>query len=282
MKYSYNQDIGLKKNLLRLVYKSVDILGNIQSLTLIQTRKEFPAFWPNSAGSASQQKKLAIQTIQNVLENLQAFSTHKVITVEDFRIKRAASGTSCILGDLLKMYGSDKSTSHNYDLVYEALFSDPEVVRKVFEVGIGSNNSKIISNMGPAGHPGSSLRALRDYFPNSEIIGVDIDKETLFQEERIRTHFLDQLDLNSFQRLSQKIGDNFDLMIDDGLHTIDANLNTLNFFIPRLTKGGYAVVEDIPAAAHSLWLMMCRLLSNEGDASLVDTRNGLLFVFKKN
>lgn len=282
MKYKYNQAIGFKGNLLRLKYKLVDVLGNLQSLTLIQARKEFPAFWPNSAGSTAQQKKLAIQTIQNVLENLQAFSTHRVITVEEFRIQMAASGSSFILGDLLKMYGSDKSTSHNYDLVYEALFSDPKVVRKVFEVGIGSNNSKIISNMGPAGHPGSSLRALRDFFPNSVVIGVDIDEDILFQEERIRTHPLDQLELNSFQRLSPVIGDNFDLMIDDGLHTIDANLNTLNFFIPRLAKGGYAVVEDIPMAAHSLWLMMCRLLSNEGNASLVNTRAGLLFVFRKN
>ena len=39
-----------------------------------------------------------------------------------------------------------------------------------------------------------------------------------------------------FRTISNKIGDNFDLMIDDGLHSPNANLHSLKFFINRLKK----------------------------------------------
>jgi hypothetical protein len=282
MKYKYKHELGVLGNFKRLKYKLGDIYQNLESLKLIQVRKEFSIFWPNSAGSTSQQKAIAMQTMQDVFKNLRMFSQHNIIGVEDFRKLNGVSESDHLLGNILKKYGSDKSISHNYDQIYEVLFRDPKQVSKVFEIGIGSINSKIVSNMGPAGHPGSSLRAFRDYFANAEIVGVDIDKDILFKEERINTYHLDQLDLSSFDTLSPIIGDQFDLMIDDGLHTIDANLNSLHFFISRISKGGYAIIEDIPSAASPVWLMMCKLLNEEGAASLVDTKDGLLFVFKKN
>jgi hypothetical protein len=36
---------------------------------------------------------------------------------------------------------------------------------------------------------GGSLRAFREFFPNARIIGLDIDREALFQEGRISTFF---------------------------------------------------------------------------------------------
>ena len=282
MKYKYNQNLSFLSNLRRIKHKTDDVIQNLKLLSVIQVRRDFPLFWPNSAGSASQQKRIALQTMHSVFDNLLTFSIHNLMTVEEFRNQQSALSTNSELGEILRKYGSDKSISHDYHLVYEALFNNPGAVKKVFEIGIGSINSRIISNMGPSGQPGSSLRAFQDFFCNAEIIGADIDREILFQEKRISTHYLNQLDEISFQELSLLVGDEFDLMIDDGLHTIDANLKSLNFFLPKLARGGYAVVEDIPAAATSVWLMMCRLLSDEGNASLVATRNGLLFVFKKN
>jgi hypothetical protein len=281
MKHKYNQDLSFVLNLRRIKYKADDVIQNLMSLTVIQIRRDFPFYWPNSAGSALQQKKIALQTMSTVIKKLSIFSNHNLMTVDEFRNQHSALSTTSELGDLFRKYGSDKSISHDYQLVYEVLFSNPGMVKKVFEIGIGSTNSRIISNMGPSGQPGSSLRAFRDFFYNAELTGVDIDREILFHEKRISTHYLNQLDELSFQELSLKVGDGFDLMIDDGLHTIDANLNSLNFFLPKLARGGYAVVEDIPAAATPVWLMMCRVLSDEGTASLVGTKNGLLFVFKK-
>jgi hypothetical protein len=47
--------------------------------------------------------------------------------------------------------------------------------------------------MGRTGTPGASLRAWRDYFPNAEIYGADIDREILFEEERISAFYVNQL-----------------------------------------------------------------------------------------
>ena len=42
--------------------------------------------------------------------------------------------------------------------------------------------------------PGASLRAWRDFFPNATILGADLDREVLFEEERITTGYMDQTD----------------------------------------------------------------------------------------
>jgi hypothetical protein len=133
---------------------------------------------------------------------------------------------------LLDQYGSDKATKHNYHSVYGAILSRIRSVGSLLEIGIGTNNEELVSNMSSMGTPGSSLRAFRDYLPGSKIYGADIDRQVLFQEERIRTFFVDQTDLTSFRGL-EALG-NFDLIIDDGLHTPNANLAVLLFGIRSL------------------------------------------------
>ena len=56
-------------------------------------------------------------------------------------------------------------------------------------MGIGSLRAEIPSNMlfGGAYQPGASLRGWRDFFPNAQILGLDVDASILFEEERIRT-----------------------------------------------------------------------------------------------
>jgi hypothetical protein len=266
----------------RVRYKLEDIIENFLSYKIVYFRKDFPMFWPNSAGSTKVKKRIAFETLDGIFVSLARFSNYEVISVEKFRELSDPRIEYGKLDQLLRLYGSDKSISHDYEKIYEVLFSNCEAVTKVFEVGIGSPNLKIISNMGSDGKPGASLRAFRDFFPNAEIIGADIDKEILYSEERISTYYLNQLHMESFVDLSKSAGSGFDLVIDDGLHAIDANLNVLYFFIPLLKQGGYAVIEDIPKAATSFWLMMIDHLKDSGDSWLIDTKGGLLFVFKKN
>jgi SAM-dependent methyltransferase len=262
-------------------FKLYDILENVSSRKTVYLKNDLALFWPNSAGRTSDKKQIAFNTLKGVFTNLARFSSDDVTSVRAFR-QIVNSEVECgMLDVLLRKYGSDKSLFHNYDEVYEVLFADRQHVTKVFEIGMGSPNLEIVSNMGAAGKPGASLRAFQDFFPNATVMGADIDKEILFSEQRIRTFYLDQLNVESFAALSDTIGSDFDLVIDDGLHAVDANLNVLHFFIPLLKHGGYAVIEDIPKAAIPFWLMMVRLLSDEGKSWLVDTKNGLLFVFKK-
>ena len=169
------------------------------------------------------------------------------------------------LAKLCDMYGSDKGEVHNegihpypwpshtYADYYSWLFDSRRLnIKMIFECGIGTNNPNLPSSMQVNGKPGASLRVWRDYFPNALVYGVDIDREILFQENRIRTFYLDQVEQESILDFWEKIkGDNFekfDLMIDDGLHTFKAGSTLFVNSIENLRDDGVYIIEDVPLA----------------------------------
>jgi len=164
----------------------------------------------------------------------------------------------CRLAGLCDLYGSDKGSlkdtghaypwpPHNYTEYYARLFGHCRPhIRKVFECGLGTNNLTVPSNMGAAGKPGASLRVWRDYFPNAQIYGGDIDPGVLFSEERISTYYLDQTNPNSIGAVWGVIGESgFDLIIDDGLHTFEAGLCLFQHSVQHLAEGGVYIIEDV-------------------------------------
>ena len=91
------------------------------------------------------------------------------------------------------------------------------------------------SNMTASSKPGASLRVWKNYFPKAQIYCADIDDKILFQEERIFTFQMDQLNLLSIERMWSKINkSNFDLIIDDGLHTCEAAFNLFSNSFKKL------------------------------------------------
>jgi hypothetical protein len=101
------------------------------------------------------------------------------------------------LHDIIEKYGSDKNLS-SYTPIYSLIF---QVYRfetmNVLEIGIGTLLPDIPSTfIGNPRHyphyqPGGSLRAWRDYFPNSWIYGGDVAEDCMFEEERITTFQFD-------------------------------------------------------------------------------------------
>lgn len=167
---------------------------------------------------------------------------------------------SNILSELCEKHGSDKGFlnfnnnkkpyywhPHTYTSYYHSIFNlSRENIKLVFECGIGTNNSNFKFNMTTKGVPGASLRVWRDYFFNALIYGGDIDKNILFEEDRIKTFYVDQLDVTSIKSMWDNIRvNNFDIIIDDGLHEPDANyiffINSFN----KLKKNGIYVIEDV-------------------------------------
>lgn len=136
---------------------------------------------------------------------------------------------------------------HTYADFYSLLFDHcRNDIKKVFECGIGTNNPNLPSSMGVQYKPGASLRVWKDYFLKANIYGADIDKNILFEEERIKTFEVDQLNKYSVQRMWNNIKeDNFDLIIDDGLHTYDAGVILFNNSYSMLRDGGLYVIEDV-------------------------------------
>lgn len=159
---------------------------------------------------------------------------------------------------LCDFYGTDKGeseeighpynwVSHSYADYYSRIFSHCRSgVKKVFECGIGTNNPNLISSMGSTGKPGASLRVWRDYFPNALVFGGDIDQNILFEEDRIKTFYVDQCNTQSIQEFWKLVAtDNFDFMIDDGLHTFEAGATLFQYSIDKLSTHGIYVIEDV-------------------------------------
>lgn len=165
--------------------------------------------------------------------------------------------SNSLLDSLCDHYGSDKGgslggnpypwLSHSYTDFLSLLFEPSrEQIDLVFECGIGSNDVSIASNMGSSGVPGASLRVWRDFFPNAEIVGADIDEKVLFSEARITTYAVDQTDQESVQDMWKKVGRfGFQLMIDDGLHTFQAGRNLFLESVDRLASNGTYIIEDV-------------------------------------
>lgn len=168
--------------------------------------------------------------------------------LQDFPVKKSE------LCQLMLKYGSDKGhpenkSRHNYTHVYSALF---EPIRKnsirLFELGIGSNNSAIPSNMSTRGRPGASLRAWREYFPKGSIFGADIDVFCIMTENRLKTYYCDQTKPEVIANLWQHdplLHEEFDILIEDGLHTFEANRCFFEASCHKLKVGGVYCIEDI-------------------------------------
>jgi hypothetical protein len=150
---------------------------------------------------------------------------------------------------VMTKYGSDKGHgSHNYTTVYSALFKGcHDRPLRIFELGLGTNNPGLASNVGVYGLPGASLRGWRELFPHALVYGADIDRDILFQEDRIRTFYCDQLDQAAIRQLWSQpdLQGGMDIIIEDGLHSIEASFSFLDGSLEQLRPGGVYVVEDV-------------------------------------
>ncbi len=149
-------------------------------------------------------------------------------------------------------HGSDKGSSHhNYSRVYHHLFSP--IVNEdfyLFELGLGTNNVNIPSNMGSTGRPGASLRGWQDFFRKAAIRGADVDPDIVNgpnDTDRIKTVWVDQTNKQAVLNMwnHPTVNHKYKIIIDDGLHDIRANINFFENSITRLSADGVYIIEDV-------------------------------------
>jgi hypothetical protein len=146
---------------------------------------------------------------------------------------------------------------HNYTTFYYSIFNElREKKLRIFELGLGTNNINIPSNMGSNGRPGASLYGWQEFFPNSEIFGADIDTGILFNNDRIKTFYCDQTNPYVIQYMwnEPNLQENFDIIIEDGLHTFNANVCFFENSIHKLNSNGYFIIEDIVNTEEHLFI----------------------------
>ncbi len=143
------------------------------------------------------------------------------------------------LTKLAMKHGTDKcpENRHSYTPYYYDLFKDKrKKIKKVLEIGILE---------------GASLRVWRDFFPNAQIYGADIDPESVKSvegEDRIEAIECDQSNKNDLLELIKKTGNDIDFLLDDGSHVQKDQYNTCLTLMPLLKKDIIYIIEDVRVA----------------------------------
>jgi len=120
----------------------------------------------------------------------------------------------------------DKGRAHTYIVEYEELFAPyRETATRILEIGV---------------RWGASVCLWKDYFTKAEIVGMDIDLDRMYPQYR-----REDLTLVEGDCANMTVEGLFDIVIDDGPHDLENQLNTLRQYYPKLNSGGMIIVEDI-------------------------------------
>jgi len=148
------------------------------------------------------------------------------------------------LCQLARKYKTDKchEFGHFYTPVYYELLKDKKhTIKKVLEIGVGAPE---VMHWLQDYKAGASLKMWRDFFPNAQIYGVDIAPTTMFKDDRITTFLLDSRKSKNMRWLINEIGNDIDLIIDDGCHRTASQLRTVRNIKPLVKKDAIYIIED--------------------------------------
>ncbi|NBW12771.1 MAG: hypothetical protein EBR82_32585 [Caulobacteraceae bacterium] len=132
-------------------------------------------------------------------------------------------------------FDTDKNTNHSYALIYDDLFEnlfDKEI--KLLEIGIDK---------------GGSIQLWQEVFPKGKFTFIDITDKNI--PEQIRKKIDEKQNCifiieNAYiENTSNKIVDTFDIIIDDGPHTLNSFIALLNLYLPKVKINGYLIIEDL-------------------------------------
>ena len=147
---------------------------------------------------------------------------------------------------------TDKNTVHSYIPLYQTLFeSKRDTATHVLEIGIG-----------PAAHMnGGSIKMWTEYFYKAQIHAIDIIpidqvNPALISHPRIHFHTSnDAYNINFFKNnfLSKNLL--FDILVDDGPHTLESNVTFLKVYSRIMKHDGILVIEDVQ---HIEWIDILR------------------------
>jgi|2_EtaG_2_1085320.scaffolds.fasta_scaffold59583_2 trans-aconitate methyltransferase len=146
--------------------------------------------------------------------------------------------TKTKIAEILLNYETDKNygviepeKGHTYGESYDEIFErfDREAELNILEIGV---------------EKGGSLCAWADYFPNANIYGVDIVDVRLEEYKRENINFIlsDIKDPDLKKKFSNI---KFDIIIDDGDHSLSSILYVVDNYLDTLNTGGYLIVEDV-------------------------------------
>lgn len=159
----------------------------------------------------------------------------------DGQLVSASDGAEPSLAELCAIHKTDKCSvyvedhreakGHDYLEVYEKFFEPIRFeAERIFEIGVWR---------------GDSLRLWAAYFPNARIFGIDIEDTSMYATERITTFVADQSDREQLRKFIEAHGGDFDVIIDDGGHSMKQQQVSFGYLFRFVRPGGYYVIEDV-------------------------------------
>jgi trans-aconitate methyltransferase len=124
----------------------------------------------------------------------------------------------------------DKGTAHTYITEYQRLLQPYRNNSTVLEIGLCM---------------GESLLMWEEYFINSKVFGVDISSKFLEELMKDGKHNIIIADATKKTILEYFSKETFDVIIDDGSHLLEDQVNTFKLFKEKMNPGGTFIIEDV-------------------------------------
>ena len=132
---------------------------------------------------------------------------------------------------------TDKNTTHSYLPTYQKIFANKkDTAKHILEIGICY---------------GGSIKLWHDYFQNATIHALDIHMpiddvwDQIKNNNRISVYHSDAYEEKFFNDNFLNKDIKFDIMIDDGPHTLESMLTFIKLYSNVLANDGILVIEDI-------------------------------------
>lgn len=139
--------------------------------------------------------------------------------------------------DYSSMWGTDKNNPHTYCDFYEDLFEqylDKEI--NILEIGSEFGSSAVLFNK---------------YLPKANIVSIDINplivdsRSKNMVNSKVSFHTLDAFTQEGLNFCKSLHPDGYDVIIDDGPHTLESQIFTAQYYTQLLKQNGSVVIEDI-------------------------------------
>ena len=143
--------------------------------------------------------------------------------------------------EIATKHGTDKVSTHSYQDMYEKYFPPlRHQPLKMLEIGLGCN-----MNYGP----GASYYTWLEYFPHVDLYYIEYDAAcaaTWANKTTGATIFTgDQADVAFLNKFIAEAGVDFDIIIDDGGHTMHQQKTSLKHLYQIVKPGGLYFCEDL-------------------------------------
>jgi hypothetical protein len=146
--------------------------------------------------------------------------------------------------NLAKLYYSDENCRHS-TCYHCDKGRDHDYINLYYNDEFDSKKNKSLNILEIGVSHGGSIKLWNDFFPNSKIIGLDIQDNT--DGKFVNNPQVTIMQLNAYTDSTVLLFEDnyFDYIIDDGPHTLESQILCIQKYLPKIKSGGKIIIEDI-------------------------------------